>query len=204
MPRKLFLVVLLLIAGILAAYGQQGTPTLGQSTWGGLRFGTSVDDAKQQLAGRIQSEERPSQNPTAFILILKSVLLGHAKGEPHIIFEGGRLIRVVLLFSTEAEGCFDKPDRARDAEKILTIDAVGEAVTGAFQEKYGKPINETGSWPSHDMLINHFAGHREEETFKAVRAWKSGGQVIRISLNIVCDTLFLDISYDPESTGPEI
>ena len=33
-------------------------PVLGQLTWGGLRFGMSVDEAKQHLAGRIQSDRK--------------------------------------------------------------------------------------------------------------------------------------------------
>jgi hypothetical protein len=177
---------------------------LGQSTWGRLRFGMSVDDAKQLLAGRIKSEERPPLNPSAFILTLEPIPIGVAKGEPKIIFEQGQLIRVVLNFSIPAVGCFDKPDRGRDVHQMMTIDAVGEAATGAFQEKYGKPINETGSWPSHDMLMRHFAGRKEEEKFKSVRAWKSAGQMIRMTLNLICDTLFLDVSYDPESANPEI
>jgi hypothetical protein len=54
------------------------------------------------------------------------------------------------------------------------------------------------------MLISHFAGRKAGEKFKSVRAWKSGDQMIRMTLNMICDTLFLNVSYDPESANPEI
>jgi hypothetical protein len=194
--RAISRLALVLLFSAIAAFGQ--------STWGGLRFGMSVDDAKKLLAGRIKSEEQPPKNPSAYILTLNPISLGVSNGEPHVIFERGKLVRVLLMFSKRAEGCFDKPDRTRDIEKIITVDAVGEAATGAFQEKYGKPVNETGLWPSHDALMNHFVERKEDEEFKYTRAWRSQGQMIRISLSIICDSLFLDVSYDPESANPDI
>ena len=175
-----------------------------QSTWSGLHFGMSVEDARKQLTGEILNEKQPPLNPSAFIFTLKPVPIGAARGEPHIIFENGRLIRVVLVFSMRAEGCFDKPDRDLYARQIMTIDAIGEACTRSFREKYGKPINETGAWPSSTMVGHHLVTKAMNEKFESERAWKSGGQMIRISLSMICDSLSLLITYDPEASGPRI
>jgi len=227
-----------LILGLTAtALAQQPSVT----TWGGLRFGMTVAQAKTTLAGQIASEERPPKNPTAYRLVLKPVILEPivAYGVPNIIFERDRLIRVLLDYSvpTAEERQMAEENRSkiptcgsgdglqttyshkeRYSPMMLNFNAIAEAMNGVFQEKYGKPINETGIWPSEDAASKHYihvgylGTHPDlpasaiadvlpewDKQYKYQRAWKSGGQMIRISLSIVCDMLFLDVEYEPEN-----
>jgi hypothetical protein len=116
-----------------------------QSTWGGLHFGMSVEDARKLLLGKIQSEDRAAKNPEVLTFTLKPEPLGLIKSTPHIIFKEGVLTRVVLMFSEPASGCSAQRNSELISREIAMIDEVGRASVGVFPEKYGKPINETGT-----------------------------------------------------------
>jgi len=223
-----------------AALAQQ--PSI--ATSGGLRFGMTVTQAKAVLTGQIASEERPPKNPTAYRLVLKPVVLEPiiAKGVPNVIFEHDHLIRVLLDYSvptaeerqsaekngsrisncgeTDRLSPTEQSRRSRYSLMMVNFDGIAKAMNTLFQEKYGRPINETGTWPDREEVSAHYialdfvAEHPDapasfiaaelpslHKEYSYQRAWRSGGQMIRISLSIVCDMLYLDIQYEPDSAN---
>src|SRR5450759_674511 len=189
-PESLKLAV---IAALLLSAGSRSAPA--QTTWGGLRFGMSVEEAKRVLAGHVLAEERPLLNPAVLILKLKPVIVGSVESEPRVIFDrtSGHLTTVVLNFGIQSQGCFDKPDPGLYAKITMAVKSVGET----FPYEYGKPVQEKGSWPSEDTVTSHLVTRKVGEAFKCERFWTTGGQTIRTWLSIVCDTLFMTVSYEP-------
>ena len=105
----------------------------------------------------------------------------------------------MLDFSmTKLMECFDRP--TNDAAQRMTLI---EVMRDPVAEKYGRPVSEVGSWPTHDALLNHFAYKKEGEQFKSDRIWKSEGQVITESLSVICESVFLSVQYKSESQSSD-
>lgn len=189
--------ILLMLAVFVQAYAADEHDRT--RTWGGLRFGMSIEDVKAYLGNRLTFRLDPT-NPSKVAGDIAAVKAGEHEGKGSVLFnKDGRLITVGLDFSLIETGCFSS--NRSEADKLLRIKAIGNALV----EKYGAPSMEIEPWPRSEVLIRHFA-YKSLGALTGVRLWKTPGQTIQATLDVMCDSVFLVVLYKAEDVeaAPEL
>jgi len=175
----------------------------------------TIDEARKVLAGRIEAEEVPIRNQEVIRVILKPFILEGAVGNPVVIIDRKtqKLLKVMIDFSIPSDTCLGKvldegagyserppvdPTKLK-ARQLTTVEAVGTK----YLEKYGRPKNEIGSWPSEDEAMEHIVKRGMDKKIECTRLWQFDGQVVTATLAMPCESLFLTVEYAPER-NPEI
>jgi hypothetical protein len=174
-------------------------PVVGQTTWGGLRFGMSEAEVKAAMKGRVETTGNAPGTQGYTPLWIKSVNVGPATGIATLSFDLKKktLQRVWLNLSSRGETAFAGLTADEAASRVVAY----EYVSRQLIERYGRPVNETERCPTGDEAINHFV--REPlNTLRCWRLWREPSQTIEMDLNLVGDSLFLTVEYKSRFVTP--
>jgi hypothetical protein len=169
----------------------------GQTTWGGLRFGMTESEVRAAMKGQIETTGYETGTEFYTPFKIKVVKVGPATGTAELSFDLKKktLQRVWLNLShADEKATFGKLTTDEAASRLGAY----EYVSKQLLEKYGRPVNETGSCPTSDEIINHFV--REPlNTLKCGRLWREPAQTIGMDFSLVGDSLFLMVEYKSRS-----
>lgn len=169
---------------------------MGQTTWGGLKFGTSLADASTQFGEKAHAEApNTTGNPNIAVLVIDEIAVDDQKGNARLLFKDATGLYMVVLdfsdFSKQKTGCFGDSSPANDVRKITRLEAISDKLI----DRYGKPSSESGRvWPSSQRLISYFS-NRELGGIASRRIWKADAQAIEASVSFTCGSMFLTVSY---------
>jgi hypothetical protein len=186
-------------------------PCFSQTTWSGLQFGMTPQQAHLALNDR-PSKDRlvpasrvgNTDSPEMFFIDVQGVSVGQHKGDAHLRFdEDQKLAQVSIAFITfdkleRKAACFEGISNEEAATRSNMAVEISEEMIGRF----GKPVSETGSFPTSQELAAFYArgtvtGFAKIDAGK--RIWRTEGQVIEESLSMPCGSLFLMITYKPQT-----
>jgi hypothetical protein len=194
-------VALLILALVVSGRSQQAEPREAL-TWGSLRFGMSLEEVKAHLGDRAKVA-LDTADPSRVNIDIAGVKVGEHEGTGLASFDKDRkLVGVRLDFSVVSKSCFGSgPEPEKIAKKIARINQIGAALV----ERYGAPTMETPRWPGSKVLVRHFL-RQSLEFVKGNRLWKTPNQIVEADLHVMCDSVYLYVSYKPvaRAGAPEL
>jgi len=177
-------------------------PCFSQTTWGGLHFGMTAEQAHVVLKDR-PNKDRLVPDDLPFFIDVQDVAVGQHKGIAHIQFDKGKKLEHVSLdfgrFQSDAKVCFEGISNEEAVTRTLRLTEISEAMI----ERFGKPVSETGKFPStHELASFYTIGsfRHVAPTLEGKRIWRTEGQVIEEHFDLPCGNLFLWIDYRPQKT----
>lgn len=181
-------------------------PCFAQNTWGGLRFGMTPAQARLALKDRPNKSRTEPANaelhtPAIFFIDVQGVTVAQHQGTAHLRFDSGqKLAQVSLDFSRmdgASGGCFKGISNEEAAKRSVIITDVSEKIL----ERFGKPVSETGTFPTTHQLASFYAhgGDTGVANITGKPPWRTEGQVIEEMLQLPCGSLFLFVSYRPQT-----
>lgn len=194
---KLFLLVLVAAA-----------PCFSQTTWGGLRFGMTPAQTRLALKdrpnkSRIEPADAELHTPEMFIIDVQDVTVGQHKGVAHLRFDKNhKLDQVSLDFNGSDEADKGGSFKGFSAKEAATRSAILTDISENMLERFGKPVSDTGPFPTSRELASYYARGMVAgfaNSLGGKRIWRTEGQVIEELFQIPCGSLFLIVSYKPQT-----
>lgn len=173
-------------------------PLVGQTTWGGLRFGMTEAEVRVAIRGRVEATGNTPGTQFYTPFRIKSVTIGPATGIGTLSFDVKKktLQRVWVNLSRKDETTLAELSTDEVAARVAAYDYVSKQLL----EKYGRPVNETGRCPSHDEAVNHYL-IEPLNTLKCTRLWRDHSQTIEMDFSLVGSSLFLTVEYKYRSAA---
>jgi hypothetical protein len=180
-------------------------PCFSQTTWGGLRFGMTPEQAREVLKDRsINDRLEPARRvgntevPEVFFIDVQGVTVGAAKeGVAHVRFDKNKTLESVTIRFERGfadSGCFQGISTEESGTRLAMVDDISEKML----ERFGKPVNETGTFPTMQNLAKWFVYGRERgngASIEGKRIWRTEGQVIGEEQKLVCGGLLIYTTY---------
>jgi hypothetical protein len=182
-------------------------PGFSQSTWGGLRFGMTPAQARLSLKDRPMKDRIAPANldmnrPETFFIDVQDVAVGQHNGTAHLQFsKDHKLVEIELAFTRTEEGsrgCFSRISTEEAVTRSLTVTEISEKML----ERFGKPVSETGVFPNSQDLASYYARGVVTGFARVIegkRIWRTEGQVIEEWFHLPCGSLYLFVSYRPQT-----
>jgi hypothetical protein len=171
-------------------------PLVGQTTWGGLRFGMTEMEVRAAMGDRLETIVDPPGPESYIPFHVKSVVIGRASGVANLAFDiQKKTLRAVGLDLSRTEKF------TGDAPEMGPRAAGYDDVSKSLLQKYGKPVDEVGRCPTMEEVLDYFIRDHFNRgplgTIKCSRLWREPQQTIEMKVDVIGSALFLTVSYKP-------
>ncbi len=182
-------------------------PCFSQTTWGGLRFGMRPADARLALKdrpnkNRTEPASADPRTPETFFIDVVDVKVGEYQGVAHLRFDSVMKLDQVSIvfenFENKEGGCFAGISTVEAATRSRMVVDISEKMI----ERFGKPVSETGAFPTRQELSAYYAQGTVTGFAKIIdgkRIWRTEEQVIEEWLWLPCGNVVLHITYKPQT-----